>query len=231
MIRANLGLVTETIEKACEKAKRDPGSVRVLAVSKNFPREAIDEARTCGVLYFGENRVQEARKKWEDRVFQGARLALIGHLQTNKASLAARIFDEIHSVDSVRVAQTLSKFSQQYRNEALPVYVQVNIGIDPKKHGCLPEETCKLAREILSLDGIKLAGLMTIAPVSRDAELPRKAFRELRILRDSLLADGIPEDYLKELSMGMSSDYHLAIEEGATVVRLGTALFGPRIYK
>lgn len=231
MIQANLGLVKQNIERACEKAGRDPRSVRILAVSKNFSNEAIEEARSCGISYFGENRVQEARVKCQSSVFEGARLALIGHLQTNKASLAARIFDEIHSVDSEKLAQALSKFARQYRDDLLPVYLQVNVGLDPKKHGCMPGQAGSLARAILALDGLRLVGLMTVAPIAGEVETPGKVFRDLRMLRDKLVSDGIPADNVGELSMGMSSDYMMAVEEGATVIRLGTALFGPRIYK
>jgi pyridoxal phosphate enzyme (YggS family) len=231
MIQANLGLVKQNIERACEKVGKDPRSVRILAVSKNFSKEVIEEARSCGISYFAENRVQEARVKSQANVFEGARLALIGHLQTNKASLAARIFDEIHSVDSERIAQALSKFARQYRDDLLPVYLQVNAGLDPKKHGCMPEQAGSLARAILALDGLRLVGLMTVAPIAGEVETPSKVFRDLRMLRDKLVSDGIPADNLGELSMGMSSDYMMAVEEGATVIRLGTALFGPRIYK
>ncbi len=231
MIKANLGLVKQNIERVCEQAGRDPRSVRILAVSKNFSKEAIEKARSYGISYFGENRVQEAKMKYQAGVFDGARLALIGHLQTNKASLAARIFDEVHSVDSEKIAQALSKFAGQYREDLLPVYVQVNTGLDPKKYGCMPGQAGSLVRAVLALDGLKLVGLMTVAPVAGEVETPGNAFRNLRVLRDKLVSDGIPADNLKELSMGMSSDYLMAVEEGATVVRLGTALFGPRIYK
>lgn len=228
MIKSNLETIKRNIADACRKAGRDPGSVRIMAVSKNFDAQTISEAKALGICYFGENRVQEARTKVACGAFEGATVCLIGHLQTNKASLAARIFDEVHSVDSLKLAQVLSKFSLKYRETALPVYLQVNIAGDPNKYGCKPDEAYDLARSILELEGLTLVGLMTIAPLSRSPEDARVHFRNLRLLRDDMINRGIPAQHLKELSMGMSSDYPVAIEEGATVVRLGTALFGPR---
>jgi len=230
MIKDNLDLVRRNIENACKRAKRDPTSVRIMAVSKGVSLEAINEARSSGLFYFGENRVQEAREKKEMWVFSGAELALIGHLQSNKASMAVRIFDEVQSVDTIRVAEILSKFSQKYKEMDLPVYVQVNSGLDPNKYGCKPEEAFDIASAIMELPGLRLVGLMTVAPLSDETDSARRAFKDLRILRDSLCDRGIPENCLKELSMGMSSDYEIAIEEGSTVIRLGTALFGPRTY-
>ncbi len=231
MIKANLERVAENIKRACEKSGRDPGSVQILAVSKRFSNETISQARSLGISYFGENRVQEARRKKPTGIFQGTKLALIGHLQTNKASMAVRIFDEVQSVDSLKVAQSLSKFAVKYRDEALPVYLQVNIAKDKNKYGCLPEEALPLAGHILDSDGIKLIGLMTVAPIAHNPNASREHFRNLKMLREQLVHSGIPEDNLRELSMGMSSDYQVAVEEGATVIRLGTALFGPRSYK
>ncbi len=231
MIRTNLKTIKDNINRACEKAGRDPGSVRILAVSKSFDQQTISEARSLNISYFGENRVQEARSKALTGVFQGATLCLIGHLQTNKASLAARIFDEIQSVDSLKIAKVLSKFSLKYRDDVLPVYMQVNVAGDNGKHGCMPDEAYNLAKAIGGLEGLRLDGLMTIAPLAQVPEGSRQHFRNLRLLRDDMINMGVPADNLAGLSMGMSSDYLAAIEEGATVVRLGTALFGSRLYK
>ena len=228
MIKTNLRVITDKIIVACEKSGRDPNSVRVLAVSKNFKAETILEAKALGISYFGENRVQEARDKVKAKLFDGTKLSLIGHLQTNKASLAARIFDEVHSVDSKKIAEALSKFSMRYRKEALPVYIQVNIGENGSKHGCMPEVSFDLAKRILELEGLNLVGLMAVAPLGDE---PRRHFRNLRLLRDEIRAKGIPARNSAQLSMGMSSDYLTAIEEGATVVRIGRALFGPRLYQ
>lgn len=231
MIKDNLDIISRNVENACKRANRDPRSVRVMAVSKGFPKEAILEARSSGISYFGENRVQDAREKKDSGAFSGVQLALIGHLQTNKVSMSVRVFDEVQSVDTTKVAQALSKFSCKYRDADLPVYVQVNSGLDPNKYGCMPEEALDVASTIMELPYLRLIGLMTVAPFSDDPQAVRKAFRDLRVLRDSLSERGIPETCLRELSMGMSSDYEIAIEEGSTVIRLGTALFGPRTYK
>ncbi|HHY69124.1 MAG TPA: YggS family pyridoxal phosphate-dependent enzyme [Firmicutes bacterium] len=228
IIKHNLKAIERKIEDACRRSKRDPDSVRIMAVSKTFPKEIILEAKSCGITYFGENRVQEGRAKKEEGAFEGAKVALIGHLQTNKASMAVRVFDEVQTVDSIRVAQALSKFSERYREEDLPVYVQVNVARDPDKYGCMPEEALELTETVLELPGLMLVGLMTIAPFSLDPQVSRNAFRDLRNLRDHLVDRGIPEANLKELSMGMSSDYEIAVEEGSTVVRIGTQLFGAR---
>jgi pyridoxal phosphate enzyme (YggS family) len=231
VIRHNLETIKHNIKQACDKAGRDPASVRILAVSKTFDAQAINEAKSLEISYFGENRVQEARSKVLEGAFEGATLCLIGHLQSNKASMAARIFDEIHSVDSRKIAEVLSKFSLKYRDCPLPVYLQVNIAGDVNKHGCKPREAYDLAKYILNLEGLKLAGLMTIVPLSESSEDARLHFRNLRLLRDDMLSTGIPAHNLRELSMGMSSDYQVAIEEGATMIRLGTALFGSRLGK
>ncbi|HHW17707.1 MAG TPA: YggS family pyridoxal phosphate-dependent enzyme [Firmicutes bacterium] len=229
MNRENVEIVRARIEAACKRAGRDVNSVRLIAVSKKVPAETIREAMALGIKDFGENQVQEARAKIASGAFAGARVILVGHLQTNKASLAARLFDEVQSVDSLRVAAALSKFSVLYRNgKPLPVMIEVNIGKDPAKFGCPPEEALSLARAILELPGLFLSGLMTVAPGQGDPAVSRKAFRDLRLLRDEMISRGIPRENLQELSMGMSSDFEVAIEEGATVVRIGTALFGPR---
>lgn len=229
MIAQNLKTVKEKIEESCKRVGRDPSSVRLMAVTKNVSPALIRKALELGITDFGENRVQEARRKVSEGVFSNARVSLIGHLQTNKASMAVRIFDEIHSIDSLKIASAVSRFSLKYRKgELIPVLLEVNIGRDPRKYGCMPEEAFDLAFKIMELPGIRLSGLMTIAPGYGDLEIARKAFRDLRVLREELISRGIPRDNLSELSMGMSSDYEVAIEEGATIVRLGTALFGPR---
>jgi len=220
--------VAASIEAACVKAGRDPKTVRLLAVTKQVPVEAIRQAADLGVSLFGENRVQEAREKVSQGAFSGSTLCLIGHLQTNKASLAARIFDEVHSVDSPRTAVALGKAATRYREKPLPVLVEVNAGEDPAKYGVMPGEAKQLVQLVMETPGLALKGLMTIAPGYGDQEVARSAFRRLRKVRDELLDAGIPEDALRELSMGMSGDYEIAIAEGSTIVRIGTALFGPR---
>ena len=220
--------VAATIEEACRKSGREIGSVRLLGVTKQVPKEAIRQAVEANLRLFGENRVQEAREKADQGAFLGATLCLIGHLQSNKASQAARIFDEIHSVDSAALASSLAKASLRYRVDPLPVLVEVNAGEDPAKFGVLPCGAVDLVRAVMDAEGLALRGLMTVAPGHGDEALSRAAFRRLRQVRDDLLDAGITEGCLRELSMGMSADYRVAVEEGSTIVRIGTALFGPR---
>lgn len=221
-------MVQEKIKRALEKSGSPSRQVKIMACTKTFPKEKVREVIEAGILLIGENRVQEARAKALEGAYEGACLCLIGHLQTNKASLATRIFDEIHSIDSLKLAQLVSKFAIMYRKAELPVMIEVNIGEDPKKSGCAPSEALALAREIISLPGLSLKGLMTVAPGYGDPVQARKAFEGLRLLRDQMVSQGIPFSNLAELSMGMSSDYEIAVEEGATMVRLGTELLGPR---
>lgn len=230
MIQDNLSMVRYRIMRACAKAGRDPQTVTIVAVTKKVPVPVIQEAIGLGLTNIGENQVQEARNKKAAGAYRGAKLILIGHLQTNKASLAVRTFDEIHSVDSLKVAEAISRYCIMYRKglEHMPVLLEVNSGRDPRKHGVLPEEAPGIVRKILELPGIVLRGLFTVAPGQGDPELAREAFRELRVLRDKLLESGVPQENMIELSMGMSSDFEIAIEEGATMIRLGTAIFGPR---
>ncbi|MGE5578543.1 MAG: YggS family pyridoxal phosphate-dependent enzyme [Bacillota bacterium] len=220
--------VAASIEAACVRAGRDPKSVRLLAVTKQVPAEAIRQAADLGVTLFGENRVQEAREKAGEGAFLGSTLCLIGHLQSNKAALAARLFDEVHSVDSPRIAFALGKAAARYRTAPLPVLIEVNAGEDPAKFGVLPSGAKELALAVMEMPGLALKGLMTVAPGYGDAEMARSAFRRLRQVRDDLRDAGIPDAALQELSMGMSGDYEIAISEGSTIVRIGTALFGPR---
>jgi len=229
MIEENFRLVGVKIKEALERSGRPKAQVKIMAVTKSVPGQVIKESIREGITLIGENRVQEARDKARDGAYDGATLCLIGHLQSNKASMAVRIFDEIHTVDSIKIARAISRFSLMYRKgRPMPVMVEVNVGKDPRKHGCLPEEALPLTQEILGLPGLSLKGLMTVAPGYGDAGMARDAFRRLRVLREELVSEGVPEDALAELSMGMSSDYEVAVEEGATMVRLGTVLFGPR---
>ncbi|NLA60283.1 MAG: YggS family pyridoxal phosphate-dependent enzyme [Firmicutes bacterium] len=228
MIRANIEAVLERVRKACERSGRDAAQVKVMAVTKSVGASLVRDAIESGLVLFGENRVQEARKKVSEGVFEGVSICMIGHLQTNKASMAARVFDEIHSVASVRIAGALAKYAAMYRSEPLPVLMEVNAGLDPAKHGIAPEEALALARHILSLPSLRLKGLMTVAPLTGGSRSARECFRTLRTLRDEMVSSGIHPEYLRELSMGMSGDFDIAVEEGATIIRLGTSLFGPR---
>lgn len=216
-IRENLAAVEARIAAACARAGRKRSDVTLVAVSKTFPAAFVEEAIAAGATDIGENRVQEARDKKPD-VRGSARWHLIGHLQSNKAKDAVRLFDVIQTVDSVALAQKISKAA----TSPIEVLIEVNIGNEPQKAGVLPADVDALVREIAQLQNISVRGLMTIPPVGTPDE-SRKFFRDLRTLRDRA--------GLKELSMGMSEDFEVAIEEGATIVRVGRAIFGERSSK
>jgi hypothetical protein len=219
----------DNISAACRRAGRDPGDVKLLAVTKQVPVETVRRAVELGLKLIGENRVQEARSKAAEGAYAGAALCMIGHLQSNKASLAARVFDQVHAIDSERIGAVLSKFRLLYNpGDPMPVLLEVNAGRDPARFGVMPEGAADLARRVLAMGGLVLKGLMAVAPGYGDERLARTAFRQLRELRDGLARQGTPEKNLEELSMGMSGDYQIAVEEGSTMVRIGTALFGPR---
>jgi pyridoxal phosphate enzyme (YggS family) len=229
MITTNLAAVMEEIRKACARSGRREDEVKIMAVTKSVAAAKIAEAKDAGISLFGENRVQEAAGKAREGAFEGASICMIGHLQTNKASLAARVFDEVHSVDSDRVADALARHASRYRKGPLPVLMEVNAGRDPAKHGVMPEEALALARYIASLPSLRLKGLMTVAPLAGGPGAARECFKTLRALRDSMIRSGIDPDSLEDLSMGMSADFDIAVEEGATIIRLGTRIFGPRL--
>lgn len=229
MIADNIEAARERIRRACDRAGRRFEEVKIMAVTKSVGAGAIREAADCGIALFGENRVQEGKAKVSQGAFAGAIPCMIGHLQTNKASLAVRMFGEIHSVDSPRLADAVSRYGALYRAPgSIPVYMEVNIAGDPAKHGVSAEDALPLAQHICRSPYLRLAGLMTVAPGYGDLCAARRAFRALRELRDRLIGAGIEAERLAELSMGMSGDFDVAVEEGSTVVRLGTALFGPR---
>jgi pyridoxal phosphate enzyme (YggS family) len=213
-IRDNLASVDERIAKACARSRRDRKDVTLVAVSKTFSASAVDEAIAAGATDIGENRVQEARDK-KPLVRGNARWHLIGHLQSNKAKDAARLFDVVQTIDSVALAQKISKAA----TGPLDVLIEVNIGAETQKAGVLAADVPELAAQMADLPHLRLTGLMTIPPVG-PADESRRYFRELRSLRDRL--------GLAEISMGMSEDFEVAIEEGATIVRVGRAIFGER---
>ncbi len=210
-IADNLAEVESRISAACQRAGRKRTDVTLVAVSKTFAADRVDEAIAAGVTHIGENRVQEAREK-KPQVRGTARWHLIGHLQSNKAKDAVRIFDVIETVDSVELAQKIAKASDAARD----VLLQVNVGDEPQKSGVATEDVNKVVQQVRAVEGIKLTGLMAIPPIGD----PRKHFRRLRELRDQV--------GLEELSMGMSEDFEIAIEEGSTMVRIGRAIFGAR---
>jgi pyridoxal phosphate enzyme (YggS family) len=195
--------------------------VTIVAVTKGFGPEAVTAAAQAGLVDIGENRVQEALDKMDRVSAAGVRWHLIGHLQRNKARLVPGRFALVQSVDSLDLAMELSKRA----SAPLPVLLQVNVAREPQKSGCAPEEAPGLARQLAGLGHLKLEGLMTIAPFTDDEDVQGRTFRSLRALRDTIKEEGI---WLPTLSMGMSADYATAVAEGATVIRLGTVLFGPR---
>jgi pyridoxal phosphate enzyme (YggS family) len=195
-----------------------------VAVTKGFGLDAVAAALAAGLTDVGENRVQEALEKLGTPVGQGATWHLIGHLQRNKAKLVAGRFALVHSLDSVALADELDRRAAG-RAVAQRVLVQVNVAGETQKDGCAPAEAPALARHVAALPHLALEGLMTIAPFTDAADVQRRTFRGLRMLRDALQEEGL---WLPTLSMGMSADYALAVEEGATAIRLGTVLFGPR---
>ncbi len=213
--------VDRRIAAACEKAGRPRDHVRLLAVSKTKPPEAIREAADCGLRLFGENRVQEAQSKIP-MCPSGLEWHLIGHLQTNKAKVAARFFQMIHSVDSLKLLQAL----EAHADVTLPVLLQVNVSGEAAKFGMKPDEVAGVIEAANQMQKCEVHGLMTIPPFSPDPEKTRVHFSTLRELRGRLQEEtGTP---LPELSMGMSHDLEVAIEEGSTWVRIGTDLFGER---
>lgn len=214
-IEENLRRVEERIKNAAVRANRSPDDVKLIAVTKTFDVPVIEEAISLGVRSIGETRVQEAKKKLE-KIGRRVEWHMIGHLQSNKVKDAVRIFDWIHSVDRMKIARKISERSLQF-GKRMPVLVQVNLS--GKTHGIPPEETLSFVEEIKEFEGIRVEGLMTIAPLV-EPEKTRPYFKRLRELAK---AAG-----LEELSMGMSNDFEVAVEEGATMVRIGTAIFGRR---
>lgn len=226
-----LARARETIAEACGRVGRDPAGVRLVAVTKGHPADTVRRAVEAGLEDLGENRVHEAAAKLAEAgpalAGRRPRIHLIGHLQRNKARDAVALFDWIQSVDSSRLAGALSErvSADPERGGPLPVLVQVNAGREPQKHGFDPDSAIDRALEIRELPGLELRGIMTMAPWTDDETILRTTFGTARGLFERLRADG--GDAIDTLSMGMSNDYALAVEEGATAVRLGTALFGP----
>ncbi|MFV2073665.1 MAG: YggS family pyridoxal phosphate-dependent enzyme [Thermoanaerobaculales bacterium] len=224
-IADRLAEVRRRILTATESAGREPGSVKLIAAGKTFPAEKLCQAMAAGATDFGENRVQEAVLKIP-RV-PGATWHLIGPLQRNKARSALEVFDVVHTVDRLEIADRLQfLLEERWPERRLPVTVEINLGSEPQKAGAAPEKAETLLRHALGCDRLAVLGLMAVPPWSSDPEATRPYFRSLRELRDRLeQATGAS---LPELSMGMSHDFEVAIAEGATMIRVGTAIFGAR---
>ena len=232
MVKENLERVRERIAAAARAEGRDPSEIRLICVTKGIPVDRIREAVAAGVREIGENRVQEAREKQVQipriGLVPGPDLKwhLIGHLQRNKAKLAAQLFDVIHSVDSLDLVEELEKRADR----KLETLIQVNVSGEATKEGCRPEEAAKLVEAVLKAKNLQWGGLMTMAPASEDPEAARPVFRKLRELRDQLEKQfkGCFTPRSLDLSMGMSGDFEAAVREGATMIRIGTAIFGER---
>jgi len=226
-IAARLNALQARIRSAEAAAGRTAGEVRLVAVGKTFPATALQEAIAAGVSDIGENYIQEAREKFE--ALQGTQVSwhFIGHLQTNKVNHAVRMFDLIHTVDSYRLALELDRSARKI-NKVQAVLVQVNVAGEESKSGVAPEEALPLIRRAAALENIAVQGLMTLPPYFNAPEKVRPFFAALRRLREEIAAERVATIAMQELSMGMTGDFEAAVAEGATLVRIGTALFGER---
>jgi pyridoxal phosphate enzyme (YggS family) len=219
--------VKERIKKAAAACNRPAESIRLVAVSKTIPIEVVREAIDAGVTDLGENYIQEAREKINSLITYPVNWHFIGHLQSNKAKYAVRMFDLIHSVDSLKLARELDNYAKK-NNKVQPILIQVNVAREDSKSGVYVENTIQLLKDISKLKNIAVKGLMTMPPFFNAPEKVRPFFSALRELRDQIRALKIPGITLDDLSMGMTGDFEAAIQEGATMVRIGTAIFGDR---
>ncbi|MBM4165731.1 MAG: YggS family pyridoxal phosphate-dependent enzyme [Ignavibacteria bacterium] len=225
-IAENVRSVKENIASICKRTGRNPNEITIVAVTKTFPKEIILEVLQTNLFDIGENFVQELREKKEQIHDERIRWHFIGHLQRNKVKYIAPWISVIHSVDSVELAVEINKRAEQ-SSRTIEVFLEVHTTNEDTKHGIKPEETILIAKEMQKFSNIHLNGLMTMGPLSDNAEDARPSFKMLRKLKTDLYYNGIDAP---QLSMGMSGDYEIAIEEGATMIRLGTALFGERKY-
>ena len=226
-IQENIARVQKRIMAACNRSGRRAEEVKLVAVSKKVTPDIIRLAYDAGVREFGENRVQEAGEKRPSLSDLTATWHLIGHLQTNKARLARELFHWVHSVDSLRLAAKLDK-AAVCSGDRLQVLLEVNLGDETAKSGAKENEVMELAGQVSQFETLELRGLMTIPPFFEDPERVRPFFRRLRELGEKIESTRLPNTSMKDLSMGMSHDFEVAIEEGATIVRVGTAIFGER---
>jgi pyridoxal phosphate enzyme (YggS family) len=220
-IAENLSKIELRIDRAAARSERNAGEVKLVAVSKTHPPEILREMIAAGVRVFGENKVQEAEGKIEEIGREAAEWHLIGHLQSNKARKAVQLFDVIHSVDSVDIAKRLERLCGEENREKLSVLIQVDLAGEETKSGIPEPDLPELVEFLRGCEHLSFDGLMVLPPFFDDPEATRPFFRRLRDLRDELIPGG-------QLSMGMSHDFEVAIEEGATIVRVGTAIFGER---
>ena len=225
-IEENLKIVQKRITEAALKTGRQPGDITLVAVTKTVASDLINQAIGCGVTVIGENRVQEATQKYPD-ISGPVQWHLIGHLQSNKAKKAVEMFSLIHSIDSLNLAQEVGRRALE-ANKVQEILLEVNTSGEPQKYGFGLEEVPNVLNGIKDIDGVKVMGLMTVGPLTEDDQRVRKAFRRLRIIFQDAAKLGLPKVQMKHLSMGMSGDFETAIEEGSTMVRIGSAIFGVR---
>lgn len=226
LLARRLAEVKKNVAEACQRVGRDPAEVTLIAVTKTIPVDVIEAAVAIGVDHIGENRVQEARQKFP-QVPGGVVRHLIGHLQTNKARYVPGLFDWVHSLDRIELAQMLGKRAQA-KGRTIDCLIQVNVSGEESKHGIAADRALELVAQAAEIEGLRVRGLMTIAPFTSDMGLVRSVFASLRGLKEEIEKAGVPGVSMEHLSMGMSNDYPVAIEEGATMVRVGSAIFGAR---
>lgn len=228
-IPKRLAVIRDRIADAAGRAGRHPGDVRLIAVSKTHPFDAVRAAADAGQIDFGENKVQEALQKIAQSTDTKLRWHLIGHLQSNKARKAAQAVHAIHAIDSVELLRRVDGAAAE-ANRTVDVLIQVDLALEDTKFGAPLDQVPAIAEAAGSCSAARLVGLMLLPPLAENPEDARPWFRQLRELREQLLGAGVPAERLRELSMGMSHDFEVAIEEGATMVRVGTAIFGERHY-
>lgn len=228
MLAENIASVRSRIEQACRRAGRDPAELKLVAVTKTHSAEVVRAAVGAGMTVFGENRVQEAEAKIADVGRDRAEWHLIGHLQKNKVRKAVQLFDVIESLDSIELAKRLERICIEDGRSELPVLVEVDLAGEATKSGIVESELPDLVRMLRHCVALRFDGLMVLPPYFDDPESTRPYFQRLRTIRDELAAEDAFAGRAGELSMGMSHDFEVAIEEGATIVRVGTAIFGER---
>ena len=226
-LKTRLENVLNRIKNAANARGRDPETIRLVAVSKTIPTDMVKEAIEAGVKILGENYIQEARKKFDALSSYPVSWHFIGHLQTNKAKYAVRLFDLIHSVDSLKLAHELNKQAKKI-NKIQEILIQVNISMESTKAGVYEQDALSLIKDISHIENLSVKGLMTIPPFFDEPERARPYFSALRKLRDQIKKESIPNIAMDELSMGMTGDFEAAIDQGASLVRIGTAIFGKR---
>jgi len=227
-LKLNIDEIQDKIEQACKRSGRKREEVTLIGVTKTIEEPIINASLNFGITDIGENKVQEVTRKY-DQINKGVKWHLIGHLQTNKVKYIIEKVDLIHSVDSVKLAKEINKRAAQHE-KVMDVLIQVNIVDEESKFGVLKENVQPLIEEIAMMENVKVVGLMNIAPFYGDSELARKDFKVMKALFDTIKASAIENVEMKYLSMGMTGDYEVAVEEGANLLRVGTGIYGARDY-